>query len=65
MSMTLKEILDIALGSCGVTVPTTWIGTNNLATSNQVKALANQFVFSIRQYPLQKQTREYSFTLTS
>ena len=65
MSMTLKEILDIALGSCGVTVPTTWIGTNNLATSNQVKAIANQSVLALRDYDLQKQVREYSFTLTS
>lgn len=28
--------------------------TNNLATSNQVKALANQSVLSIRQYPTVK-----------
>lgn len=62
---TLKAILDIALGSVGVTVPTTWIGSNNLATANLVKAIANQSVLTLREYNLQKQTREYSFTLSS
>ena len=65
MSLTLKQILDVALGSAGVTVPTTWIGTNNLATANQVKAIANQSVLALRDYNLQKQVRQYSFTLTS
>ncbi len=65
MSLTLNQILDIALGSTGVNVPATWIGSNNLATANQVKAIANQSVLALRDYPLQKQTREYSFTLTS
>lgn len=65
MSLTLKQILDIALGSTGVNVPATWIGSNNLATANLVKAIANQSVLALREYPLQKQTRQYSFTLTS
>lgn len=65
MSLTLKQILDTALGSTGVTVPATWIGSNNLATANQVKAIANQSVLALRDYDLQKQVREYSFTLTS
>lgn len=65
MSLTLKQILDIALGSTGVTVPTTWIGSNNLSTANQVKAIANQSVLTLRGYALQKQIREYSFTLSS
>lgn len=65
MSLTLKQILDIALGSTGVTVPTTWIGSNNLTTANQVKAIANQSVLTLREYALQKQIREYSFTLSS
>jgi len=65
VSLTLKQILDIALGSTGVNVPATWIGSNNLATANLVKAIANQSVLALREYPLQKQTRQYSFTLTS
>lgn len=65
MSQTLKQILDTALGSTGVTVTGTWIGTNNVATANQVKAIANQSVMALREYPLQKQVRQYSFTLTS
>ncbi len=65
MSLTLKQILDISLGSTGVNVPATWIGSNNLATANLVKAIANQSVLALREYPLQKQTRQYSFTLTS
>lgn len=65
MSLTLKQILDTALGSTGVTVPATWIGSNNIATANQVKAIANQSVLALRDYDLQKQVRPYSFTLTS
>jgi len=65
MSLTLKQILDTSLGSTGVTVPATWIGSNNLAQANQVKAIANQSVLALRDYDLQKQVREYSFTLTS
>lgn len=53
MSLTLKQILDIALGSTGVNVPATWIGSNNLATANLVKAIANQSVLALREYPLQ------------
>ena len=48
MSLTLKQILDIALGSTGVNVPATWIGSNNLATANLVKAIANQSVLALR-----------------
>lgn len=65
MSLTLKQILDTALGSTGVTVPATWIGSNNIATANQVKAIANQSVLALRDYDLQKQVRSYAFTLTS
>lgn len=65
MSLTLKQILDIAIGSTGAIVPTTWIGSNNVATSNQLLAIANQSVLALRDVGWQKQTRPYSFTLTS
>lgn len=65
MSLTLKQILDTAIGSTGATVPATWIGSNNIASANQLKAIANQSVLALREYPFQKQSRPYSFTLTS
>lgn len=65
MSLTLKQILDISIGACGVTVPATWIGSNNVSSSNQLLAIANQSVMGLRERGFQKQIRSHSFTLTS